>query len=81
MDGLDVRTWPGTKLVPTDVATMEQEIDTSLWQERLLARLSLFAILSAVLTGLGISGMLAYAVSRRTLEIGIRVAARQPDDR
>jgi predicted permease len=65
----------GPGLAPTDVATMEQEIDTSLWQERLLATLSsLFALLSAVLAGLGIFGMLAYAVSRRTHEIGIRDA-------
>lgn len=65
----------GPGLAPTDVATMEQEIDTSLWQERLLATLSsIFALLSAVLAGLGLFGMLAYAVSRRTREIGIRVA-------
>jgi predicted permease len=65
----------GPGLAPTDVATMEQEIDTSLWQERLLASLSsIFALLSTVLAGLGLFGMLAYAVSRRTREIGIRVA-------
>lgn len=65
----------GPGLVPTDVATMEQEIETSLWQERLLATLSsLYALLSTVLAGLGLFGMLAYAVGRRTREIGIRVA-------
>src|ERR1017187_10445581 len=65
----------GPGLAPTDVATMEQEIDTSLWQERLLAALSsLLALVSTVLAGLGLFGMLAYSVSRRTREIGIRVA-------
>ena len=65
----------GPGLVPTDVATMEQEIDTSLWQERLLATLSsIFALLSTVLAGLGLFGMLAYSVGQRTREIGIRVA-------
>ena len=65
----------GPGLVATDVATMEQEIDTSLWQERLLASLSaIFALISSVLAGLGLFGMLAYGVSRRRREIGIRVA-------
>jgi hypothetical protein len=65
----------GPGLAPTDVATMEQEIDTSLWQERLLATLSsILAVLSMVLAGLGLFGMLAWSVSQRTREIGIRVA-------
>jgi predicted permease len=65
----------GPGLAPTDVATMEGEIDTSLWQERLLAALSsIFAVLAAGVAGLGLFGMLAYAVSRRSREIAIRVA-------
>jgi predicted permease len=65
----------GPGLAPTDVATMEQEIETSLWQERLLSALSsVFGALSALLAGIGLFGMLAFAVSRRTCEIGIRMA-------
>jgi ABC-type antimicrobial peptide transport system permease subunit len=65
----------GPGLAPTDVATMEQEIGTSLWQERLLAALSsVFAALAAVIAAIGLLGMLAYAVSRRRREIGIRIA-------
>ena len=65
----------GAGLAPSDVATMEQDIETSLWQERLIAALaSVFAIASAVLVAIGLYGMLAYSIARRTREIGIRMA-------
>ncbi len=65
----------GPGLAPSDVATMEQDIETSLWQERLVAALaSTFAIASAVLVAIGLYGMLAYSIARRTREIGIRMA-------
>ena len=54
---------------------MEQDIETSLWQERLIAALaSVFAIASAVLVAIGLYGMLAYSIARRTREIGVRMA-------
>jgi ABC-type antimicrobial peptide transport system permease subunit len=65
----------GPGIAPSEVATMEQDIETSLWQERLIAALaSVFAIASAVLVAIGLYGMLAYSIARRTREIGIRVA-------
>jgi predicted permease len=47
----------------------------ALAQERLVAMLAgFFGVLAAVLTGLGLYGVTAYAVSRRETEIGVRLA-------
>jgi predicted permease len=65
----------GPGLAPSEVATMEQDIETSLWQERLIAGLAtIFAVASAALVAIGLYGMLAYSIARRTREIGIRMA-------
>lgn len=65
----------GPGLAPSEVGTMEQDIETSLWQERLIAALaSVFALASAVLVAIGLYGMLAFSIARRTREIGIRMA-------
>ena len=58
-----------------EVSALEQEVQNTLWQERLVARLaSFFSVIALLLAGSGLYGTLAYSVSRRKRELGIRVA-------
>jgi predicted permease len=62
-------------LVISEMRMMDEQVNRRLANERLLSFLSAgFAVLATILAVVGLHGVLAFVVARRTREIGIRVA-------
>ena len=62
-----------------DMKTLDRQLDETLGTERLIAILSAcFGVLATLLAALGLYGVMAFVVARRTKEIGLRMALGAP---
>lgn len=62
-------------LAVDSLRTMDDQIDTTLGNERMIELLAIsFGLLATVLAGVGLYGVLAFSTAQRTREIGIRIA-------
>jgi len=77
LDAVIRRTLAGIdrNLTIDDLKSLDYQVAGNFNQERLIARLTvLFGILALILASVGLYGITAYSVARRTAEIGVRMA-------
>src|SRR5260370_38865720 len=69
----------GPSVAIGEFGTLRQQVDDSIFEQRMLAALgAFFGTLALVLAAVGLYGVVAYGTARRTGEIGLRIALRAP---
>ena len=63
------------RIATYEMRTLESQLDRTLLTERLIAMMSAgFGALATLLASIGLYGVMAFVVARRTKEIGVRLA-------